>query len=528
MPRPPLRSLLVIGGMLISVAHAAPPPCPSIERCSTLSCHLAAARCLLERGALQPVKDRLRPAVGEHPESVELTLLLARAYLGLGNRVWARRVLYQALQRHPNSCSIRAWIIWLHLELAELDQAQALLEQPGCLDQAHAGRWHLLSATLARHRRQLAREREELRAARRQKSLLPEDLELMAWLDAQANPDRRAPLDLKAELGVGYTSNGLASSPADLPSAGATTDQETGSPALMIDLLARFEPPWGRRLRPVVEGGLRGLVLLDDAVRDFSYYSFGIQPGVVLWSRLELSYHGQLFLLAGGDRYDPEGPRMYYESHRGEASWSATSWLSLWGGIGRSIFREAARTRLEADGGLGLAGRVWRLRLMGGLSLRTHAAEHEAYDLWGTTLLGTATMPVGPILLRARLVLGLDIHPTSASYFEIDEDRRDLLVRGGLELWSGSYHGIRGGLSYEVSHRDSTAGTYTYTDHRILARLRFNIQLDPWAPRRRDPPAGHVALPHGAGPGERGLQDERIQDLLRQEDAAQRGSSCIN
>jgi hypothetical protein len=263
-------------------------------------------------------------------------------------------------------------------------------------------------------------------------------------------------------------------------------------------------------------------------VRSYSYLNLGLRPGLVL-GPLQLSYSGQLFLLAGGDRYDPDGPRVFYESHRGELEWAASSRGSLWLGAGRSIFREGARSRAELDGGGGLSGRLWRLRLVGALSLRGQRAAHEAYDRYGGTIIGSATLPLGPLSIRARLVLGLDLYPSSAGYFEPERDRRDLLLKGGAEVWSPPWHDARLGLSYEGAHRDSTAGLYGYTDHRVLLRVRWQLALDPWAPRSLPTPRGHVALPYGvevgAGPG---LEDERIQDLLRQEDAAQRGSTCID
>ena len=66
-------------------------------------------------------------------------------------------------------------------------------------------------------------------------------------------------------------------------------------------------------------------------------------------------------------------------------------------------------------------------------------------------------------------------------------------------------------------------------DRRAASRSvgRGPSTLDPGAPGLAPPPAGHVVPPYGLS-GTEGLEDERIQDLLRQEDAARRGSSCIN
>jgi hypothetical protein len=62
----------------------------------------------------------------------------------------------------------------------------------------------------------------------------------------------------------------------------------------------------------------------------------------------------------------------------------------------------------------------------------------------------------------------------------------------------------------------------------LLAALRWDVTLDPWAPRVIAP-GDHVALEYGldsaAGAG---ADEERIQDLLRQDEAARRSSSCAD
>lgn len=521
-------ALVLALGLLWGAPCLAAGPDPCAPSCKELRCALDAARCLIERGRPREAKELLRPLAAEHPGEREPSLLLARAYLALGNTVWARRVLYGALRQEPTSCEIRAWLVWVHLDKAELDQARGLLDEPGCPGKGSPsmrGRFHLLRATLARYQGDREAAAGELARAREIRALLPEDHALFLWLERYVHGDRPKPLDLRAEIGAGYTTNGLMSSPVD-PASGSQS--ATGSPALTFDLLARFEPPWGKTLRPMLEGSLRGLGLLDEAVRDYSYFDLGLRPGVILGS-LQLAYSGQLFLLTGGDKYDRDGPRVFYESHRGELEWNAAAWSSLWLGAGRSIFRELARSRTELDGGGGLTGRLWRLRLVGALSLRGQWAKNEAYDRYGGTLVGSATLPLASLSLRARLVLGLDLYPSSAGYFAQD-DRRDLLVKGGAELWTRPWRGLRAGLSYEASTRSSTAAPYEYTDHRFLARLRWQISLDPWAPRSLPSGKDHVALPYGVvgGAAGGGLEDERIRDLLRQEDAAQRGSTCID
>jgi hypothetical protein len=83
--------------------------------------------------------------------------------------------------------------------------------------------------------------------------------------------------------------------------------------------------------------------------------------------------------------------------------------------------------------------------------------------------------------------------------------------------------GLKAGLTYEYAERFSTADPYDYGDHRVLLKLAFAFTADPWAPSTASP-AGHVPLDHGvSSPG----FEERLQDLLRQNEADQKRSSCV-
>jgi hypothetical protein len=315
----------------------------------------------------------------------------------------------------------------------------------------------------------------------------------------------------------------------------AATNEETGSPALLVDGGLELEAPVDWPVLPLLELGLRSLVLSADRVSDFTYAELTARPGVRIGT-LRLFYRGSLFLLRGGDVYTGgDGPRWYYEAHRAELEWEPRPWLTVWGGAGRSIFREQVRTRTELDGGAAVALGLGRGRLLAGLSGRVHRARHDAYNLWGGTLLASFSHPLGPLSGRARFIAGLDLYPSSEGYFpnaeglvEPDTERRDLLVKGAVELWSPRWSGARLGLSYEVSHRTSTASAYDYTDHRVMARVSWTLDFDPWAPDEASGDPSHVELPYGVADDEEHLDEERIQDLLRQEDAARRGSSCID
>jgi hypothetical protein len=83
--------------------------------------------------------------------------------------------------------------------------------------------------------------------------------------------------------------------------------------------------------------------------------------------------------------------------------------------------------------------------------------------------------------------------------------------------------GLKVGLFYEFSHRDSTIQIYEYVDHRVLAKLQWSFSFDPWLPSAVAAP-DHIPIDYGLGST---ALEERIQDLLRQDEAAQRSSSCV-
>ena len=93
--------------------------------------------------------------------------------------------------------------------------------------------------------------------------------------------------------------------------------------------------------------------------------------------------------------------------------------------------------------------------------------------------------------------------------------------------------GVRAGMRYELAWRNSTADlsvgldNYDYTEHRAVIGLRWAWGGDPWLPRAMRP-SDHVALDYGVEEGTGSGDEERIRDILRQDEAARRGSSCVN
>jgi hypothetical protein len=513
-----LASLCIIGAAADAVAA---PPCG--RPCGDdAACLLRVARCHLDRGEPRAAIELLR---ARRPASEEAALLLARAYLAEGNGFWALRVVHQHLDVHPRACEARSVAAWLHLRNADLRRARALLDEADCPGDAPplAGRWQLMRGLLSQAEGNVPAAAALFGGARRSAALYAEDAALLDELHASLDPGWLPPLALRAELSFGWTSNGLMSSPTDP----GQTGQIGRTPVSGLDLWGRLVPPWGRRLRLSLEGGVRGLGMTDAQARDLSYVSLLARPGLLVGAappRLLVAYAGEFLLLAGGDPYGG-GPRWFYESHRGELELELPRGVTLFGGAGRVRFRELPRTRTEADAGVGLGRQLGRVAFLGVVSGRVHRAEVPGFDLYGASLLAAATAAL-PRQLTARgtLVLAFDEYPTSRDYFGVGRDRRDLMVRLSAAVFSPPWRRVFLGVAYEPAVRSSTVDYYGYVDHRLLVKLRWNLEADPWGPSALAP-AGHVAL-WGAGAAA-GLGADRIQDLLRQEDAARRGSACV-
>jgi hypothetical protein len=167
-----------------------------------------------------------------------------------------------------------------------------------------------------------------------------------------------------------------------------------------------------------------------------------------------------------------------------------------------------------------------RLHLLLAASVRYHTANDEEFDQLGGSALGLARLLLGRgFYSRMKLSTGVGYYPNSPP----DDGGRDLLIRPSIGFWSPARHGVRLGVTYEFARRDSTAdASFSYTEHRGLFQVRWNMNLDPWAPRAVEPP-NHIPLDYGIGlDAEPGLEEERIQDLLRQDETARRGSTCMN
>ncbi|MGI5865501.1 MAG: hypothetical protein ACOX6T_26055 [Myxococcales bacterium] len=487
------------------------------------ACLESHARRLLAQGEARPAIALLKQERALVAASRELTLLLARAYLAEKNEFWALRTLSAFEKAHPGDCEALSWIALTQMGQGALDDARASLARAQCPESGPLRlRRHLLEALVAVTAGDPAAAREPYAAALAQPLAFPEDARLAEHLAPIVKPSYEPPVSGRLEAQAGYTSNALAGSPTD------ASGSDEGVPSPMAQLLAqlRLGLPSFAFARPAIEGELRGLGYSDAAGRDFSYLLASASPGLSFGDgRVSAAYRFEALLIAGGDRYD-EGPLWFSNAHRGELEVSLPARMLAFGGAGRRVFREAGRSRWEAD--LGVGGN-WRLSSKAGLTAaltaRRHSAMKPAYDAWGGSALLSADWRLpGGASLRLGLLASGDTYPDSAGYFDPEEARRELLLKGSASGWLPVATGARAGLTYEYSRRVSTAQAYEFDDHRVLLKLAWSFDYDPSLPGETSRP-GHVELDYGLEARE--AVQESVREMLRQDEAMQRSSSCI-
>jgi hypothetical protein len=515
--RPRIACLLLLLAPASPGADPGPPPLD-------LTAEIARAEASVEAGEGREAIDRLKPLVRAHPGEPVLARLLARAYLVEGNTVWAERVLAAAVRRDAGDWQSRAWLAWVQLSQGDLDVAGRTLEAgPPPAAGPEAVRKGLLSAMVANAGDDPGAVREHLVSVSGEDAMFAEDRALWDHL-WRAQPGWRAPLSARVESEMGYTSNLTAGSPMDPGVQGGS-----GSFA-RLSLFTRMVTPRHGKVRAAIDLSARGHGVSDDDASDMNYLELSLRPGALIgWRRPVLvAWRAERL-------YVDDEPSKFYDSNRLETEFDAAG-LAFVAGAGKRSYSNPRRTRWELDGGLGRSLRPTprSLLLLAG-SVRFYDAEHPAYDQRGATLVTALRMPAGP-RLRARVGLNASYddyhHSGGLAGFQVyfsEERRKDVLLRGSAELWSRFPGAPEVGIRYRYSNRNSTidqawSDNYDYTEHRATILFRWRGSFDPWAPKRVRPPR-HVRLDYGVS-GAGGLADERIQDLLRQDEQLRQASGC--
>jgi hypothetical protein len=512
--------------VLTSVAHAETSTVPTSPRAA-----LDQGARLRATGDVKGAIQALKAGKSAFPDHEQIRQALALAYLQDGNEFWALKVLREYEDEHPPACDTRAFQAWIHIQQANFDLADEILDTPGCDTPDYvAARTALLRAHMASQHGDTKAAGKHVEQARQAGRYYEEDKALLDAMTARFDPGRMPVTSWRADLAVGWTSNGLAGSPVDPADVGT----DTQSPLVQLDARMRVVIPASRTLRPVLEAQVRTLDLMATTVGALSYRQPSFRPGVLIGDstpRLLLTYGFDAVQIAGGDRYE-QGPLWYSEGHRFDYEIEVNDYLFAFGGAGHREYREAGRTRFEGEHGLAVGLPISdEVRVMGGGSARWYRAANQAYDAQGATVLGQVQvrLPAG-LEGRVNASVSYDRYPRSRGYFPGSQGdaRADLQTRLKPGLWSPSWSGFRVGLDYEVSHRDSTAINYEYNDHRVLLHGvwvmdgdRFGVDLVSTD--------GREPLPHGVSASGQLAGDEmRIRDLMQQDEAVKRGSSCLN
>lgn len=515
---------LAIATVLVTVLHARLvwPQCS----CNEPECFAQTARALIEGGKAERAVALLKEALKDCPELGSLKVLLGVAYLRANNPVWAVRTMQARVAEAPEDCEARAWLAWGFLELAALDQAWEAASDKQC-EEWEGGRLALIRAMVARARGDLSGAVDEVFEARSRESLWESDR-------AALRSGLRAALHLPYEFSwrlegaAGFTSNALLGSPTD-PSSG--TVKQGRSEFFFVDAFARFSPWVHKWFWPVAEFEVKRTIFLAQEVRGLSWLDItgrlGLSGGKA-YPRLYFGWRPDWLLLAQGDRYD-NGPVWYYGGNRGEFELEIAPWLLIFGGAGWRSFREMARSRFESDLGIGgSVGLFAGTSLLWAASGRIYRARHEAWHLFGGSgILQVQAALRGRLSMKAGLTAALDAYPRSAGYVRwgaLERKRRDILLKPIVSLWSPAWHGLKIGLQYEFSWRNSSLPQFGFEDHRVSVRLVWAGDAEIFGPKKAAS-SPLADLPWALSGEDQAL--DRVQDLLRQDESVQRSSSCV-
>ena len=517
---------VVLGG--VAPVSAEPPVPPAQETgCSDTRCVLERARSLLASGDGAGAVTLLKEAVARVPDDPDLPVALGAAYLAVGNHFWAIRTLSRRVEAAPEDCAARAWLAWAYLEQAGLDAAMDASVATDCTGPDRA-RLAMVRALVASARGDQDGAADAIRDARAAAALWPSDRTALSGVIRTALPDGLPELAWRLEVAGGYTSNALLGSPTD-PASGSVIEGRSGIG--QADLWLRFAPWLSTWVRPAVEFQTKAAGFSGSSVRGLSWLDLtgrlGVSAGKTL-PRVLLAWRPEWLMLAQGDRYEG-GPVWYFGAHRVEAEVEVAPWLLAFAGAGRRTFREVARSRWEVDFGLG--GRLPVVRpvsLLWAGTGRVYRSTSSAWNLWGVSVLLAAQgrLPLG-FLAKAGLSAAVDAYPDSAGYEPWGghpNSRRDVLVKPGLSVWSPAWSGMRVGIQYDFSWRDSTLGAYDFRDHRVTLRVAWAGDAEVLLPGVA-PGTPAADLPWKMGASDQGL--DRVQDLLRQDEQVQRSSSCV-
>jgi hypothetical protein len=531
MPSSRMPALAVLATGIVCSAATSWAATPAASRAlADVHAAVADASRLERAGASESAIELLKRARKLHPDQEVLVLALARAYVADNNDFWALNVLSDRIAAHPPACQSRAFAAWVELREANLDQALDRLDAPPeCLavPELHT-RFLLLRALVADQRAQADQVVVLLDRARALHRIYAEDQVLLANLTARYQSGRLPLVAGDAALGVGFTTNGIADNPVDLE----TPPQSMASPVGFVDARARIVIPVSAPVRPVLEAAATAQQLTD-AASELSYQHLFARAGALFGyqrPRLLVTYLADAVATRAGAP-DDSGTAWYARGHRAHYELEASEHWVAFGAVGFRGIRERGRSRVEVEQGLAFSSPVTPgVSVVAGASGRGYQARADAYDQVGATVESRLDIALPkPLALREALAVSGDVFPRSEGAFVSARggERRDLLVRVTAGLWATLGPSLASGLEYSYANRDSTARDFAFSDHKVLLRWAATFDSDQLLTRSVSS-EGRVTLETGQREMER-LQgtEPSVRELVRQDEAAQRGSSCL-
>jgi tetratricopeptide (TPR) repeat protein len=519
-----LGAALLVALGLLTLAKSA-----LAQTLSTAQASVERARQLEGHGHKDQARELLRRMAALQPNSELLALARADAYLNDKNPFWALKILSEFMAANPPACASRALAARIHIQQANLDQAEQLLDTPGCEQpQETKLRSLLLKAQIAELRGNRTAAEAQVKQAAALRHRYEEDDDQLQQLQAAYDPNRQPAVSWTLDLAGGGTSYGLAGVPVDL----AAPRGLGGSTLLAVDLRVRAMFSQQTSLRTFADAELKATQLLATPNRSLSIRQPTVRVGLMLGRgqpRLLAAYAYDLVDIQGGSEGVP-GPRIDSEGHRVEYQLTITPWATATGSVGGRLFDDPDRTRFESDHGIvanvNLAENV---RLMLGASGHVYKAQRRVYDQAGAAgFLGLDVLVVKGFELRETLSLNGDVFPASRGFFDPlrNERREDLLVRVGTELWSPETHGLRFGAGYAYTNRNSTANDFDFADHRAMLHVQWQSDSEQLSTRRISK-QGRIPIRYDDNDAKAATQPIEVREILKQDETVRRSSSCL-
>ncbi|MCU0290512.1 MAG: hypothetical protein MUF10_00765 [Thermoanaerobaculaceae bacterium] len=451
---------------------------------------------------------------------------MARALLASGNSGQAADLLRQQVDQFSLDCESWSWLAWVELHRNEPAAAWQALQAPGCPgSQQEASRWALLEAVAQRAAGDAAGVAAALARVGDRSVMWPEDARLRAGLEKLRDPVWQQPLLASVELATGGTTNAFAGSPTD------TTKQGEESLLARLNAAASLRAPRHGPVTPLVEVGVRGHGIAADEARDLSYLELAGRLG----AELRLGRTTAVLTYRRDTLHLNQDHSLYSEGQRAELELELPGGLVVLAGGGHRDFQDPWRTRQELDAGVAGTLRAGGLPVTLALAGRSFDAHMPVHDQRGGTLTAvTSTSLGGAWRARLGLTVAVDDYPHSGGWeglvaFGSAEKRHDTLARLSLGAIRRLGNGLQVGITYEHARRWSSIeegfqGSFSYREHRLLASLRFDLDANPW--RRGRTGGDHVPLDHGLGGSAGGFGEERVRDLVRQDEDLRGDCGC--